>query len=578
MASCPKCNASLPKGVQFCLQCGAPLEKTAPPSPGATGAPKPPQPTSPAPAQQVGSKRDPSAPKPATPGPRTVPPPVPVRGGAPPPTRAKSEAPSPAVQGPKLSLLEEAEEKRRRFSSIPGGVTCRFCKGPLDLEGDFCEQCGAPVEDAAPPGLVKPKPTSAPPVGAATPPSTPREVRPGVSKAASPPATSPKTTATPPAVKPASAASVSPSASRLAQASSGTGGVVPPGASAKSSATVLPVPKTAPVAPATKVALTEPPTTTAEPLKKPSLIVPVIIGLGLVVLGGGAAAFWYLNRPKPVPENPPAQVGTPPPANIAAPGSKPERKGPPPAGNVPTSNQPRTARAAKPEPTPSPATATANPRTAQILSLQNLARDAYAKGNYADPPDASAVAYSKRVLAIAPADDYSRKLLDNSVIGGKYQVQQAISKNDFATAHRVANALALLLPGRSDINGLQEDIAKAEKTEGAARNAKPVGGPQVAFQVYHMHSEKAPADSGPYCLGTLSVSAQHMRFTGASASDGQVHNLVFECADIRETKKNARVASKQGGFHVRTSSANFNFAPKEPAAAVVPALASACSK
>ncbi len=212
------------------------------------------------------------------------------------------------------------------------------------------------------------------------------------------------------------------------------------------------------------------------------------------------------------------------------------------------------------------------------MNFQNLAREAYAKGNYAEPPDANAIAYSKRALALAPADDYSKNLFDNSVNGGKYQVQQAVKRKDFATAHRVANALALLLPSRSDVNGLQEDIARAEKAEEAARNQKPGAGSQVAFQVYHMHSEKPPVDNGPYCLGTLSVSAQHMRFAGASASDGQVHNLVFDCADIRETKKNARVASKQGGFHVRTSSTNFNFAPKDAAANVVAALASACSK
>jgi hypothetical protein len=70
------------------------------------------------------------------------------------------------------------EALKRSFArpvTHPGAVICRFCKGPLDLDGDFCEQCGAPVTEAAPPGMVKPKPqTVEPPVPpAATPPPTP---------------------------------------------------------------------------------------------------------------------------------------------------------------------------------------------------------------------------------------------------------------------------------------------------------------------------------------------------------------------------------------------------------------------
>jgi hypothetical protein len=45
----------------------------------------------------------------------------------------------------------------------PGTVVCRFCKGPLDIEGDFCEQCGAPVAEAAPRGVIPAKPTPAAP-------------------------------------------------------------------------------------------------------------------------------------------------------------------------------------------------------------------------------------------------------------------------------------------------------------------------------------------------------------------------------------------------------------------------------
>jgi hypothetical protein len=306
--------------------------------------------------------------------------------------------------------------------------------------------------------------------------------------------------------------------------------------------------------------------------KKPSSNVPLFIGALLVALLAGAGA-WYVFRAKPVLEKPPPQVANPAPVNPPARPAQSEI----PAASEAVSRPPKSARAAKPRPTPSASKVSASPQAAQIANLQNLAREAYARGSYADPPDTSAIAYSQRVLAMNSVDDYSKKLLENSVLGGKYQVQQAITKKDFLTAHRVSTALALLLPGRSDVAGLQEDIASAEKAAEAASNPKPAA-LAVSFQVYHMHSDKAPVDKGRYCLGTLSVSAQHMTFAGVSASDGQVHHLVFECADIRETKKNAHVASKQGGFHVRTSSANFNFAPTDPAAAVVPSLVSACSK
>jgi hypothetical protein len=52
--------------------------------------------------------------------------------------------------------LKKAFEKPIRHQQ--GTVSCRFCKGPLFLGGDFCEHCGAPVSEAAPPGIIPPKP------------------------------------------------------------------------------------------------------------------------------------------------------------------------------------------------------------------------------------------------------------------------------------------------------------------------------------------------------------------------------------------------------------------------------------
>jgi hypothetical protein len=181
-------------------------------------------------------------------------------------------------------------------------------------------------------------------------------------------------------------------------------------------------------------------------------------------------------------------------------------------------------------------------------------------------------------LALAPNDEYSSTLLEYSVNGGKYQAQQAIQAKDFAAAHRIASALDQVLPGRKDIAELQKDIEIAEKADEAARRAPVAPVAAVSFRAYHMHSEKSPADKGPYCLGTLSVAGSQVRFAGESASDNQVHKLEFACADIREIKKNARVAARQGGFHIRTSSSNTNFAPEDSSPAHVSALAAACPK
>ena len=134
-----------------------------------------------------------------------------------------------------------------------------------------------------------------------------------------------------------------------------------------------------------------------------------------------------------------------------------------------------------------------------------------------------------------------------------------------------------LLPGRSDVAGLKEDIVSAERAEAAAHRPPPVV-PLASFRVYHMHTEKSPADNGPYCSGTLSVLGQHLKFVAESATDGQVHNFDLACSDIREIKKNSRVAARQGGFHVRTANTNYNLVPVDPSSSPAPALATACSK
>jgi len=228
-------------------------------------------------------------------------------------------------------------------------------------------------------------------------------------------------------------------------------------------------------------------------------------------------------------------------------------------------------------------TVPANPRPARIERLENLARDAYKTGHYALPIETSSIAYSKRALELNPSNNYSRVMLENSIKGGKYQVQQALKRKDFARAHRVANAMDQLLPGRKDIASLKQDIGIAERGATASHRQKavphPKAGATASFSAYHLHGDKAPADHGPYCLGILSVSGHHLKFSGRSASRGQkVHKFDFACSDVREIKKNPRIASHQGGFHVRTVSASLNFVPRDSSPKHVSALAPACSK
>jgi hypothetical protein len=189
MLTCPRCNASLPEGMRFCLQCGAPL---AVPAPAGTSAASAGPPLDSPPVSSVA----PPAPAPTGPAlsrpPEAAPAPLaedlrPTRPApSPEPTITLKIAPSVLI-APRLdapldrprpkpgSEIGEVDEEalRRAFERPPvqpGTVVCRFCKGPLHLEGEYCEQCGAPVEDAAPPGVLKPKPQPAAPV--ASPPAT----------------------------------------------------------------------------------------------------------------------------------------------------------------------------------------------------------------------------------------------------------------------------------------------------------------------------------------------------------------------------------------------------------------------
>jgi hypothetical protein len=195
MLSCSKCNASLPEGMRFCLQCGVPLAAAAPTGTTATSAiplPSAPEnsaaPPVPAPAAPEVSPAAQAAPAwlaedlasaQAAPSPEPT---ITLKVAPSVVIAPRAEAPPDHTRPERRPEAAEVEEALRRAFERPpvqpGTVACRFCKGPLDVEGEYCEQCGAPVEEAAPPGVLRPKPQPAAPEVPvpATAPAPPREM------------------------------------------------------------------------------------------------------------------------------------------------------------------------------------------------------------------------------------------------------------------------------------------------------------------------------------------------------------------------------------------------------------------
>jgi hypothetical protein len=184
MQTCPKCQTAVPEEMRFCLECGTALAL----------APLPVAPSEPPVAPPPSAERAfPQSLQPAKPSST-----VGLKIAATP-----VMAPRPSQGSEDVEVDDETLKKAfERPVAQPGAVVCRFCKGPLDLDGDFCEQCGAPVSEAAPPGTLKPKPKPlAPPVG---PPPAPRAPASAPARAVPParaPVPPPKP-ATPPPPKP----------------------------------------------------------------------------------------------------------------------------------------------------------------------------------------------------------------------------------------------------------------------------------------------------------------------------------------------------------------------------------------
>ena len=369
-------------------------------------------------------------------------------------------------------------------------LECRLCGDPLYPDWEYCGKCGAPGEGSIPKAKAEPKPEPASLSVA----STANDLDPVL---------------LPEGAKPKVSAGVS----KPPKKSLGVRRPTPPPIASKKSAAVpsptkptrpvpLPAPRSVPTPPGPAVTGTQ---------RKFSLLIPMAVGLGLIIVGV-AGGVWYWNRPAGQLQPTEAHVVTP--ENLPAASeiasavttAKGQEK------NKADADRPRLPRRTKPASTPRPSKKpVANSNAKQIAKLTNLAAEAYSKGNYTEPLKTSAITHSKQVLAL----------------------------------------------------------------DATNKKAKSIA---VRFRVFHLHSKKAPAKMGPYCLGELSVAAARLKFTAESASDAQLHNLDIACFEVRKIKKNRRVAARYRGFHVRTSLANFNFVPEDPSVVMVPGLVSACAK
>ena len=313
-----------------------------------------------------------------------------------------------------------------------------------------------------------------------------------------------------------------------------------------------------------------------EDIRRKPRWVPVSAGLALVVAVSLLGLMWYRHRGRPTPQPPPSPA--PEPVHLAelplrALSFLPDLPPAEPLADLVEVEKPSRPHVIKP-PSPAPKVGPAGPPS-PAENLYNLAREAYSKGNYVEPQEASAIAYAKRALALNSKDPYAQQLLEVAVQGGKYQVDQAIKSKDFVTAHRVVNAMAQLLPDRNDISERQKDVTDAEAAYTRANRPKVAAGPVLSFQVFHLHSTKA---QGSHCQGSLSVSAGVMSYTPVSTTDGTKHPMSFPCSTIQEIKKNSHFLAHRDDFHVSTASgATVNFLP-EQSSFDISALQSACSK
>lgn len=148
MLTCPRCRADLPEGMRFCLQCGAGLAQTSS-TPSALSAP---------PGAAASRSRPPQKTFPTPPGVQVKIAATPALSPSP---RVVAEDPRPTLGDPRVEIDEELLRKAFQPVSRPDAVVCQFCRRPLDLTAEFCEHCGAPMAEAAPPGALESEPRPA---------------------------------------------------------------------------------------------------------------------------------------------------------------------------------------------------------------------------------------------------------------------------------------------------------------------------------------------------------------------------------------------------------------------------------
>ena len=175
MLLCPNCHEGIPQGMRFCLHCGVPLASSPPAGadPAMLSVTKvpPAAPAAHAPSARVRPRPN-SAPRPLP-----TPPTVNLKIASAPALLSSSgrEYTRPHLAAQRTDIDEEALRKAFVGPVVkPGAVVCRFCKRPLDLDGEFCDLCGAPMAEAAPSGILK---ANGSPVASSAPPlSTPPQV------------------------------------------------------------------------------------------------------------------------------------------------------------------------------------------------------------------------------------------------------------------------------------------------------------------------------------------------------------------------------------------------------------------
>jgi len=188
-----------------------------------------------------------------------------------------------------------------------------------------------------------------------------------------------------------------------------------------------------------------------------------------------------------------------------------------------------TSRPKPPPPLPPP------PPEPQIAKLQRLAREAYTKGNYIEPPGESAVDYLNAILKLDPTDQWAKDMIGSSVKAQRSVVlRAAINSKDFTAARQTANVLKTRFPDRNDGEELDKDITNAETAlRPISKEQRPADKP-TRFRVSHKHLIGS-------CHGLLTIGDGRIEYQADDGKDS--FNALLK--DITYG-----LVSTGGGFHL----------------------------